>query len=68
MPFSDVWDLVIDDEAANSHTEQDGTSKKLSYNGTSLPEWVHGIVIRPDAYVGYVGEDAGQYLSGMFQN
>ena len=56
-------------KAANDHTEKNnGASKTLSYNDTPLPEWVHGIVIRPDAYVGYVGEDAGQYLSGIFQN
>ncbi|RAO68718.1 uncharacterized protein BHQ10_004730 [Talaromyces amestolkiae] len=69
VPFSNVWDLIIDDKAADDHTEeQEVASKTLSYNGTPLPEWVHGVVIRPDAYVGYVGEDAGQYLSGIFQN
>lgn len=68
-PFTDVWDLVIDDTATNGHTEkQEETPKKLTYNGTQLPEWVHGVVIRPDAYVGYVGEDASQYLSAIFQN
>lgn len=66
--FSDVWDLVIDDKAEVQGTEANEASKKLSYKSTPLPEWVHGVVIRPDAYVGYVGEDAGQYLSGIFQN
>lgn len=68
-PFCDVWNLVLDDKTANGHAEvQEGASKRLTYNSIPLPEWVHGVVIRPDAYVGYVGEDAGQYLSGIFQN
>lgn len=71
-PFCDVWDLIVDEKATDGHAEQNGhvvngNPKRLYYSSAPLPSWVSGIVVRPDAYVGYVGEDASKYLSGIFQ-